>query len=174
MNLEIRAAALDSPEAVTLDDGLQQEYLIRYGGVDATPVRPAEFAPPAGAFLVAWLDGQPVACGGFRTVGERSEGGPGDGTVEIKKMYVVPAARGMGVAKRMLAALEGRAVASGCREVILETGSVQPEAFALYTSHGYRSVPAFGIYSGEPGARHLGKMLSPARSAMPKLPKMPT
>ncbi|MDP9239718.1 MAG: hypothetical protein M3O55_03635 [Actinomycetota bacterium] len=67
--------------------------------------------------------------------------------------------------------MEDRAAASGAGQVILETGSVQPEAFALYTSHGYRAVPAFGIYSGEPGARHLGKMLLPAGAALRRMPR---
>ncbi|MEP6696135.1 MAG: GNAT family N-acetyltransferase [Pseudonocardiales bacterium] len=161
MNLEINPAALDSPEAVALDAELQQEYLIRYGGPDTTPVAPQEFTSPGGVFLVAWLDGEAVGCGGFRTVG--------DGVAEVKKMYVSPAARGRGVAKGLLAALEERAAASGCGQVVLETGSVQPEAFALYTSHGYRATPPFGIYRDSPAARHLGKSLLPAGPSVPRM-----
>lgn len=166
MTLHIWPAALDSAAAVALDAGLQREYLLRYGGPDTTPVRPEEFAPPSGAFLIGWLDGVPVACGGFRTV----EAGTEEGIVEIKKMYVGAGVRGRGIAKRLLAALEECAAASGARQVILETGSVQPEAFGLYTSHGYRAVAAFGIYSHEPSARHLGKMLLPAGVAMRTMP----
>jgi GNAT superfamily N-acetyltransferase len=157
MDLQIRPTALGSPPAVALNSGLQQEYLARYGGTDATPVKAAEFAPPAGQFLLALVDGVAVGCGGFRTVG--------NGVAEIKKMYVQSAARGRGVAKRLLAALEEFAAASGCHQVILEAGDRQPEAVGLYTSHGYRPVPPFGVYSAEPGAVHLGKLLRPAVEA---------
>lgn len=162
MTLQILAGRLDSPQGLALDAGLQQEYLIRYGGPDGTPVAPEEFAPPAGAFLVAWLDGVAAGCGGFRTVGE--------GVAEIKKMYVEPVARGRGVARRLLAGLEECAAASGCHRVVLETGSVQPEALGLYISSGYRAVPAFGIYRSSPAARHLGKTLLPSVRGGPRLP----
>ncbi len=151
MGLEIRRLPLDSPEAATLGEGLQGEYLVRYGGTDQTPVAPAEFSAPHGVFLVAFLDGEPVGSGGFRTVAP--------GTAEIKRMYVRPAARGLGIARRILAELEQAAQAAGCLQLILETGSVQPEALALYLSCGYTTVPAFGIYRCEPGSRHLGKIL---------------
>lgn len=151
MAFEIRQVAYDSAEATVLTDAVQAEYVVRYGGVDETPVSVNEFAPPFGAFLVAVLDGQPVGCGGIRTVFS--------GVAEMKRLYVAPAARGRGVARRLLAALEEAALAVGSRRLVLETGSKQPEALALYASSGYTAVPAFGTYACAPGASHLGKAL---------------
>lgn len=151
MGLEIRRPPYDSAEAVALTEAVQAEYVVRYGGVDETPMAALEFAPPHGVFLVALLDGEPVGCGGFRTVA--------DGVAEMKRMYVRPSARGRGVARLLLGALEQAATAAGCHQLILETGSKQPEALSLYESSGYTAVPAFGTYRCEPGARHLGKVL---------------
>lgn len=154
MGLVIRQLAYDSPEAIALTDAVQAEYVVRYGEVDETPVVAPEFAPPSGEFLVAFLDGQPLGCGGFRTVAA--------GVCEMKRLYVAPAARGRGVARGLLAALEQRAAAAGCHQLVLETGSKQPEALALYASSGYTPVPAFGTYACAPGASHLGKYLGVA------------
>ncbi len=151
MGLEIRQVAYDSVEATALTDAVQAEYVVRYGGMDETPVVAQEFAPPIGAFLIAFRDGQPVGCGGFRTVGP--------GVAEMKRLYVAPAARGWRIARLLLAALEAAAVEAGCHQLVLETGSKQPEALALYASSGYTPVPAFGTYACAPGASHLGKML---------------
>jgi GNAT superfamily N-acetyltransferase len=142
------------PVAADLVERLQEEYLRRYGGRDQAPVDPAEFAPPRGVFLVAWLAGEPAGCGGWRW----SEL---PGTVEVKRMYVVPAARGRGVARALLAELERTAAAAGAAAVVLETGTAQPEAIALYGSSGYLPVPGFGYYAGRPTARSFGKQLPP-------------
>ncbi len=159
VGLQIRQLLYDSAEGTALTDAVQAEYVVRYGGVDETPVVAEEFAPPSGAFLIAFLDGQPVGCGGFRTVAP--------GVAEMKRMYVAPSARGRGVARRLLAALEGGAVAAGCQQLILETGSKQPEALALYASSGYTPVASFGTYRCVPGARHLGKTLSTLATRQP-------
>lgn len=163
MGLEIRQVPYDSAEAVELTGALQAEYVVRYGGIDETPVVAAEFARPHGAFLVATLDGEPVGCGGIRTVAA--------GVAEMKRMYVRPSTRGRGVARRLLAALEQAAVDAGCQELILETGSRQPEAVALYASSGYTTVAAFGTYRCEPGSRHLGKSLVEAATVASGLPR---
>ena len=112
---------------------------------------PDEFAPPQGLFLVGYVDDVPVASGGWRA--------HDDGSVEIKRMYVVPSARGKGFARQLLAELELSAKRAGHHRIILETGSKQPEAAALYRSSGYTDVPAFGFYAAHPTALHLGKSL---------------
>ena len=150
--VEIRVVPYDHPDAVAMIDEVQREYVIRYGGPDDTPVDPAEFAPPLGLFLVGYLDGVPVCCGGWRA--------HEDGTVEIKRMYVTPAARGRGLARAMLAELELSAKLAGHRRLVLETGQKQPEAIALYRSAGYTDVPEFGYYAGWPLSVHLGKSLA--------------
>lgn len=141
----------DAPDAVELVDALQREYLVRYGETDVTPVDPAEFAPPNGWFVVGYVDGEPVACGGWRA--------RGDDDAELKRMYVVNAARGRGFARAVLAELERTARAAGRRRVVLESGLKQPEAVALYRSAGYADVAAFGHYRDDPLSVYLGKDL---------------
>lgn len=141
----------DHPDAVALIEQVQQEYVVRYGEPDATPVDPAEFAPPNGLFLIGYRDGLPVVTGGWRV--------HGDGVAELKRMYVSPAARGRGLARAMLAELERTALAAGHPRMVLETGTRQPEAIALYTSCGYLEVPSFGYYAEAPESVHLGKCL---------------
>jgi GNAT superfamily N-acetyltransferase len=146
--VKIDVTPYDHPDAVALIAEVQQEYVVRYGEEDATPVDPAEFAPPRGLFLVAYVDGTPAACGGWRAH---------ETDVELKRMYVSPAFRGRGLARAILASLEQTAVESGYLRVILETGMKQPEAIALYRSAGYEPVPRFGYYKDAPEAVHLGK-----------------
>jgi len=153
--VHIDVLAYDHPDAVSLIAEVQQEYVIRYGEEDRTPVDPAEFAPPRGLFLVAYLDGRPVACGGWRV-----HPGPDGPEAELKRMYVSPAARGRGVARALLAELERTALEAGYGRMVLETGSRQPEALALYKSAGYVDVPQFGYYADEPEAVHLGKTIA--------------
>jgi GNAT superfamily N-acetyltransferase len=149
--VRIDIVSYDHPDAAALIDELQQEYVVRYGGHDATPVMPAQFAPPLGLFLVGYLEGEPVVCGGWRS--------HGDGVAELKRMYVASRARGRGLARLMLAELESTAAAAGHRQLILETGDRQPEAIALYASSGYTEVPSFGHYAEEEHSVHLGKTI---------------
>ena len=69
---------------------------------------------------------------------------------EIKRMYVQPRGRGKGVAKAMLAALEAGATQRGCNTLNLETGTLQPEALALYERSGYQRCGPFGDYGDDP------------------------
>ena len=149
----IRPVGYADPDASKLIAAVQQEYVVRYGGQDGTPVDPAEFTPPAGLFLVGYAGGEPVASGGWRSHGTDAE---------IKRMYVAPAFRHRGLARQLLAELERTAAAAGHRRVILESGSQQPEAVALYRSSGYTPIPPFGIYAAAQGAVHLGKELAQA------------
>jgi ribosomal protein S18 acetylase RimI-like enzyme len=111
-----------------------------------------ELTPPAGLLLVARLHGEPVGCGGVRI--------HGDGAADIKRMWVAPEVRGLGLGRRLLTELEAHAAASGVRTVRLETNGTLDEAIALYRSAGYREVPAF---NDEPYAHHwFEKTLDPA------------
>ena len=67
---------------------------------------------------------------------------------EIKRMYVVPHARGTGVATHVLRALESAAVERGWTTLRLETGTAQPDAQRFYEREGYRQIPSFGAYVG--------------------------
>ncbi len=145
------------PDAVRLIEEVQGEYVRRYGGRDETPLDPLMFEPPEGSFFVGYLDGEPVATGAWRrSLVEVFGTGR---TAEIKRMYVAPAARGRGLARRMLAHLEADAAAYGAEAVVLETGLAQPEAIALYESSGYAPIPAFGFYRDAPLSRCYGKRL---------------
>lgn len=150
--LSVVPTRLDDEDVVAMIDEVQQEYVRRYGGPDETPLDVAEFLPPAGVILKAVRDGAVVGMGGWRV----HEGGgpeavglrPGD--AEIKRMYVRADARGLGVARAVLAAIEQTAATAGRRRLVLETGLRQPEAIGLYTSSGYTPlVPKFGLYRDE-------------------------
>lgn len=156
--LHIRSVPFDHPDAVKLIDEVQQEYVTRYGDPDVTPVDVSEFAPPRGLFVVGYLDGAPVACGGWRAHdGPSPEFLPGD--AELKRMYVVPSARGRGLSRVLLAELERTAVDAGRKRVVLETGTRQPEAIALYRSSGYADIAKFGHYRDDPLSVCLAKGL---------------
>ncbi len=142
------------PVARTLVSAALADLSARYGGEgDSTPIDPAQFDPPTGAFLVAWLDGEPVGCAGWRTF----EGDPD--AAEIKRMFTLPAARRRGVAMAVLRAVEDSARAAGRKRTILETGALQPEAIALYERAGYRLIENFGYYKDEPDVRSYGREL---------------
>jgi GNAT superfamily N-acetyltransferase len=151
-DLVIKAVPLDHPDAVTLIDEVQQVYVALYGGHDSTRTSPEEFAPPSGLFLVGYADGEPVACGGWR-----AHDRTGQGDVELKRMYVTPRARGRGHARALLAELESTARTAGRRRMVLETGTKQPEALALYRSSGYEPIPNFSIHAHSPTSRCLAK-----------------
>jgi GNAT superfamily N-acetyltransferase len=141
--IEIRAALFDEPEVQKLVADALGDLSERYGGSgDDTPVSPADFAPPLGRFFVACEGDRLVGCAGWRAHGDDAE---------LKRMYTAPAARGQGLARRMLAVIEASARADGRKRLILETGDRQPEAIALYESAGYHRIPDFGFYKTEPG-----------------------
>ncbi|MFJ8004247.1 GNAT family N-acetyltransferase [Streptomyces fagopyri] len=145
--MHIRPVPFDHPDAVKLNDQVQAEYAERYGDEgDVTPLDASMFKPPLGLYLLAYDEqGRPVATGGWRCQDENDEGYT-DGDAELKRMYVVPQARGLGLARRILAALEDDARAAGRTRMVLETGAKQPEAVALYTSSGYAPCVKFGYY----------------------------
>jgi GNAT superfamily N-acetyltransferase len=151
----VKVVPFDHPDAALLIDEVQQIYLTLYGGHDRTRTSPNEFAPPLGLFLVGYAVGEPVVCGGWRV---HELIGPDD--AELKRMYVTPGARGLGYARAILAELERTAATAGRTRMVLETGTKQPEALALYESAGYVPVPNFSIHAHSPMSRCLGKDLS--------------
>lgn len=102
-------------------------------------LRNDELFPPTGRFVIIYDDdARPIACGAIRRRDAQS--------AEIKRMYVRPEARGRGISRMILRELESTAIDFGYRALVLETGLRQPEAIALYESHGYTVVPNFGFY----------------------------
>ena len=104
---------------------------------------PHEIRPPAGVFFVAYLHGEPIGCGAVK----HHAAAP----AEIKRMWIAPTARGLGLGRRLLERLEGCARAGGARVAHIETSAVLTEALALYRSAGWVEVPAF---NDEPFADH--------------------
>lgn len=157
--LEIREVAYTHDDAQALIARVQQVYVDRYGGADDDHMDTSMFAPPAGAFFVGYLDGAPVATGAWRAEGvERLGSG---NTAEIKRMYVVPEAARQGHARAMLAHLEASATVAGYEAMVLSTGTLQPEAIALYLSSGYVEVAPFGHYADADLCRCFAKRLRP-------------
>ncbi|MFI6421409.1 GNAT family N-acetyltransferase [Streptomyces sp. NPDC050842] len=159
--MNIHPTPFDHPDAVKLNDAVQLEYAARYDSEgDATPLDPAMFAPPHGLYLLAYDDeGRPVATGGWRAQDTNDEG-YADGDAELKRMYVVPEARGLGLARRILATLEADARTAGRTRMVLETGTAQPEAIALYASSGYEPCAKFGHYRSYDTSRCFAKPLT--------------
>ncbi len=156
--LRIEQVPITHPDALRLIDEVQAEYRVRYGGPDRTPLEPAYFEPPSGAFYVGFRDDVPVAMGGWRFRPDVSRLGS-TRAAEVKRMYVAPTARRGGLARLMLAHLEATARTSGADVMILETGTAQPEAIALYEAAGYERVESFGYYRDEPLNRCFGRVL---------------
>ncbi|GAA2457827.1 MULTISPECIES: GNAT family N-acetyltransferase [Streptomyces] len=156
----IHTRPFDHPDARKLNDMVQLEYAERYGDEgDLTPLDPSMFRPPHGLYLIAYDEqDRPVATGGWRTQNRNAEG-YADGDAELKRMYVVPEARGLGLARRILAALEDDARAAGRTRMVLETGDAQPEAIALYVSSGYEPCAKFGYYREYESSRCYAKPL---------------
>lgn len=92
-------------------------------------------------FVARNAEGRAVGCGAVVL---------GEAYGEIKRMYVDPASRGQGVARRLLQALESAAMHSGCRLLTLETGPYQPEALGLYAALGFERCGPFGGYADDP------------------------
>lgn len=89
-------------------------------------------------FVIAEVEGEPIGCGAIRPLNEEH--------IELKRFYVDRRFRQRGVASRMLAYLEERALQRGYRKLRLETGEAQPEAIALYRKFGYAPIDRYGEY----------------------------
>ncbi|MET7640941.1 helix-turn-helix domain-containing GNAT family N-acetyltransferase [Streptomyces sp. NPDC005438] len=104
---------------------------------------PGELRAPRGEFLVARLNGEPLGCAGLKL--------PVGAPAEVKRMWVAPQARGLGLGRRFLAELETRAAGHGHRLLRLDTNKALTTAVHLYRARGFEEVPAF---NDEPYAHH--------------------
>jgi GNAT superfamily N-acetyltransferase len=157
-DLRIEQVPFSHPDAQLLIEAVQQEYVVRYGGRDDTPMDHSALEPPSGAFFVGYLDDRPVATGAWRFRDDVSRLGSVR-PAEVKRMYVAPPARRRGLARLMLAHLEDTARAAGADVMVMETGTAQPEAMALYVAAGYEPVEPFGHYRDSPRNRCYGRRL---------------
>ena len=122
---------------------LEERFETGFDPARTVSANPEELVPPAGLFLIARLDGRPVGCGGLKVTG-RKRG-------EIKRMWVAPDARGLGIAQRLLDAIEEHAMRMGLDTLQLDTNRALREAQALYTRNGYREISR---YNDNPYADH--------------------
>jgi putative acetyltransferase len=156
--VEVRPEPLDSPVARTLIAELNAELSRDYPPAQRFHSLAAEeVAEGSGAFIVAWLDGAPAGCGAVRMLSSD--------VAELKRMYVVPAARGRGVSRAILSTLEDRAAALGAVRVVLETGDKALAALGLYESAGYARIPCFGAYAASPTSICFEKRLAVSADA---------
>lgn len=151
--LTVERCDIGSAEAQALIAELNAELSARYPEPGSTHflLLPEQVASGRGTFLVARVDGEPVGCGALRRIA--------DATGEIKRMYVRPAARGSGVGRAILAALEDEARRLGMTRLVLETGVYQLEAMALYERAGFARIEPFGEYVGSRVSVCMGKQL---------------
>jgi putative acetyltransferase len=133
-----------SPEAQALIAELNRELVRTYPEEGTTHFRldPSEVAEGSGAFLVAFRGAAPVGCGAVRRIDPR--------TAELKRMYVAPEARGLGVGQALLAALEAETRRLGLKHLVLETAVRQTRAISLYERNGFTHIPPFGEYTRSP------------------------
>ena len=139
----IEATAWDDADVQRLCSDQEAEIRARYGGKEEPGAHPSA-ADISVVLLARDGDGSAVGCGALRELA--------DDEAEVKRMYVVPAARGRGVSRAVLTALEDAARSRGWTTLRLETGPQQPEAVGLYTGAGYRPTGAFGADVDDPDA----------------------
>jgi len=140
--IAIREAAPPDSDLCELMAELDAELHGLYPGDSVHGLGSAELRRFSGVLVVAALDGRPVGCGALRPLG--------DGLCEVKRMFVRRSARGRGIGRRILGALETGARARGFHTIRLETGDRQPEAISLYESSGYVRAPCSGEYADDP------------------------
>ena len=151
LGLELRVGQVDQGDGRELVQAMIAEMRELYEGLELNAegmprAGPGELGPPGGTLLVGYLDGRPVCAGGVKRLNAQAG--------EIKRMYVVPSARGRGVGRALLRALENAARSLGYRVVRLDTGNRQPGARALYLSEGYLPIENF---NGHPTATFFGE-----------------
>ncbi|MBL0152570.1 MAG: GNAT family N-acetyltransferase [Chitinophagaceae bacterium] len=124
---------------IQLVEWLDRDLLARYGKAQET-YQPFNSIDQIREVVIACLNDVPVGCGCFKPWEER--------TTELKRMYVKPGHRSLGIASKVLSELERWSAELGYERMILETGKGQPEAIRLYEKNGYTLIPNFGQYEG--------------------------
>ncbi|MGI8712773.1 MAG: GNAT family N-acetyltransferase [Solirubrobacteraceae bacterium] len=138
--IEFRDGEFTAGPGANLLQAMRDEMRQLYAGLDMDGddmprAGATELGPPSGALVVGWVSDDPVCVGGVKRLDDR--------TCEIKRMYVAPAWRGRGVARRLLHALEDAARRIGYGVARLDTGPKQLSARGLYVSEGYVEIENF-------------------------------
>jgi GNAT superfamily N-acetyltransferase len=140
--LEVRRHSYDDLVVQLLVREMAEDLASLYGPGQYPPQDPARWAPPEGTMLVAWSGGVPVGCGGL----VRHDAA----TAEVKRMFVRTQYRRLGVARLLLRRLGEEACWLGYEGLILETGTLQPAAQALYLEEGFQPTPCWPPHDGDP------------------------
>ena len=120
-----------------LDEGLRNQYGAKQSKYDIH-----NKGLEGASVVIAINQDTPAGCGCFKTL-EQAD------TVELKRMYVQPASRRLGIAQQLLAELEQWATEKGYAKTRLQTAVKQPEAIALYEKCGYQHIDNYGPYIGD-------------------------
>lgn len=137
ISFELVERTVDHSDAVSLLSRFHQEQLGRYGFAESVDLPVVDYADPNGVFVVAYERELPIGCGGWRWFDR------GSATIEIKKTYLVPAARGQGIGRSLLAWLEFAAAERGGARVVLETGVRNTSALSLFLDAGYKPIEGY-------------------------------
>ena len=140
-----------SPDVAPLIRQLDGYLAELYPTDNIRPMAVEELKQPNVTFLTARVDGIPVACGACVWHADY---------VEVKRMYVLHACRGLGLGKQLLEALESEVRHGGGKIVRLETGTAQAEALELYEHAGYRRCPPFGEHHANPRSICMEKVVA--------------
>jgi putative acetyltransferase len=137
--LEIAVENPDRPDVIGLMEELNSYLLSLYKPDQCHHLTIRELAGDGVTFFTARIDGELVGCGALRRIDGRMS--------EVKRMYVLPSLQGRGIGKRLLAAIESRALEQGTGTLVLETGVEQPDAVALYERTGFTQRGAYLDYA---------------------------
>lgn len=151
LDLAIEAVSAASADAIALIAELDDELRRRYETEEVHGLSPRDVEDPETTFLIGRIAGEAVACGAVRRLNTT--------TGEVKRMFVRPAYRGQGFSRLILVALERDASRRGIKTLRLETGTLQPEAIALYQSAGHTGIPLYGEFVGNLRSRCFEKVL---------------
>jgi len=157
----------DLPEDLPLARDLFEEYGrslgidLTFQGFDAELASlPGKYAPPHGAILVALSDDRPCGCVALRSIDER--------TCEMKRLYVRPGYRGLGIGAKLVRRIIEAAIVRGYEAMRLDTLASMAHAISLYRSVGFQDIEPY-IYNPLPGALFMEKRLE-QKSARPQSP----
>lgn len=139
-NKDFRSLVMELDADLKIRDGEEHSFYAQYNKIDMLK-----------HVVVAYDNSIPVGCGAIKEYSS--------GVMEIKRMYVLPARRGEGIASAILRNLEEWAFELKNHRCILETGIKQPEAIALYKKNGYVIIPNFGQYEHVENSVCFGKLL---------------
>jgi putative acetyltransferase len=151
MVVEITLERPDTPDAISLIEELEALLAPQYPIESRHGLSVERLLAESVAFFVVRLDGAPAGCGGIKLIG--GEYG------ELKRMYVRPSYRGLGLAKRLVDALAAHACEQRVSLLRLETGIHQTEAIGLYERVGFHRIPPFGPYRVDPLSLCFEKLL---------------